>query len=193
MLNAEQKGGLGVGSIAALNKALLFKWNWRFLMADEEHVWVKVLKAFHGSHVGLSTSNVVTGGGVWKTIVDTINRLRMDEILQSSALSKVVKGGSNTRFWNDVWCGDMAFQVRFHRRFLLSTNTNGMVRDFWEDTGWNLQWWLPIRGGAQQAMLQELMAILVGFGCSEGRDTWRWGLHPSGVFTVSLFVVILML
>ncbi|KAL4589272.1 hypothetical protein LXL04_002178 [Taraxacum kok-saghyz] len=78
----------------------------------------------------------------------------MDEILQSGALSKVVTGGLNTRFWKDVWCGDVAFQDRFPRLFLLSSNANGMVREFWDNDGWNLQWWFPIRGGAQQAMLQ---------------------------------------
>ena len=34
-------------------------------------------------------------------------------------------------------------------------------------------------------MLQELMEMFDGYVCSEGQDTWRWGLDPSGVFTVS--------
>nr|GEW83458.1 bifunctional riboflavin biosynthesis protein RIBA 1, chloroplastic-like [Tanacetum cinerariifolium] len=40
-------GGLGVSSLYALNRGLLFKWIWRFYMQDKS-LWVRVIKAMYG-------------------------------------------------------------------------------------------------------------------------------------------------
>ena len=185
MLNDKEKGGLGVGSISAFNKSLLYKWKWRVLTADSDVIWLKVLKACHGNNVGLSSTNGITGGGVWKTIVAILFiGLSLDGFIQDNTLNKVVRNGISTRFWKDVWCGEASLQVRFPRLFLLSTNANGMVRDFWLNGRWNFQWHLPIRGGAQQCMLHEMMEVLADCRCSDEPDVWRWNLDPAGTFTV---------
>nr|GEV19206.1 hypothetical protein [Tanacetum cinerariifolium] len=44
------KGGLGVSSLYALNRALLFKWVWRF-RTQISSLWAKVIKGIHGEDV----------------------------------------------------------------------------------------------------------------------------------------------
>ncbi|GKB80311.1 RNA-directed DNA polymerase, eukaryota, reverse transcriptase zinc-binding domain protein [Tanacetum coccineum] len=51
ILNSKEKGGLDVGSLWAFNKALLFKWRWRFLNGNDMP-WVKLIKSCHGTEGG---------------------------------------------------------------------------------------------------------------------------------------------
>nr|GEZ85377.1 RNA-directed DNA polymerase, eukaryota [Tanacetum cinerariifolium] len=43
----QHKGGLGVSSLFALNRALMFKWVWRFFN-QKDSLWAKVMQAIHG-------------------------------------------------------------------------------------------------------------------------------------------------
>ena len=46
---AKTKGGLGIGRLKEKNKALLFKWLWRFPL-EQEKIWLKVIKSKYGLH-----------------------------------------------------------------------------------------------------------------------------------------------
>ncbi|GJV04844.1 disease resistance TIR-NBS-LRR class family protein, partial [Tanacetum coccineum] len=46
-LAAKEKGGLGVSSLFALNRALLMKWFWRFY-SHNDSLWSRVIKAIYG-------------------------------------------------------------------------------------------------------------------------------------------------
>ncbi|GJW44931.1 AT-hook motif nuclear-localized protein 1-like protein [Tanacetum coccineum] len=48
-LASKKNGGLGVSSFFAQNRALLFKWVWRFY-TDKSSLWSSFIKAMHGSH-----------------------------------------------------------------------------------------------------------------------------------------------
>ncbi|GJR48803.1 hypothetical protein Tco_1316906 [Tanacetum coccineum] len=47
VLVSKDKGGLGVSSLFALNRALLIKWVWRF-KTQNNLLWTRVIKAIHG-------------------------------------------------------------------------------------------------------------------------------------------------
>ncbi|GKC52468.1 RNA-directed DNA polymerase, eukaryota [Tanacetum coccineum] len=47
VLASKEKGGLGVSSLYALNRGLMFKWVWRFL-TQSTSLWARVIKAIHG-------------------------------------------------------------------------------------------------------------------------------------------------
>ncbi|GJW02192.1 RNA-directed DNA polymerase, eukaryota [Tanacetum coccineum] len=47
VLAAKEKGGLGVSSLFALNRALLMKWFWRFY-SHNDSLWSRVIKAIYG-------------------------------------------------------------------------------------------------------------------------------------------------
>lgn len=48
-------GGLGVGSIRAMNLSLLGKWKWRFLI-EKNALWRKVICALHGEDGGFQSA-----------------------------------------------------------------------------------------------------------------------------------------
>ncbi|KAL4585553.1 hypothetical protein LXL04_010176 [Taraxacum kok-saghyz] len=52
VLNDKDKGGLDVGSLLAFNKALLYKWRWRFL-TEEGGLWRNLLINCYGIYAGL--------------------------------------------------------------------------------------------------------------------------------------------
>ncbi|GJS48269.1 RNA-directed DNA polymerase, eukaryota [Tanacetum coccineum] len=47
VLASKEKGGLGVSSLYALNRALMMKWVWRFY-SQKESLWARVIKAIYG-------------------------------------------------------------------------------------------------------------------------------------------------
>ncbi|GKA35003.1 hypothetical protein Tco_0721432 [Tanacetum coccineum] len=50
-LASKKKGGLGISSFHALNRALLLKWVWRFISQDGSF-WSKVISVIYGSSIG---------------------------------------------------------------------------------------------------------------------------------------------
>ncbi|GJZ19886.1 hypothetical protein Tco_0556476 [Tanacetum coccineum] len=50
VLASKKKGGLGVSSYFALNRALLLKWVWRFVSQDDS-LWFRVIQAVHGDKI----------------------------------------------------------------------------------------------------------------------------------------------
>ncbi|GJW93550.1 hypothetical protein Tco_0173222 [Tanacetum coccineum] len=49
VLASKEKGGLGISGLYALNRALMFKWVWRFL-SQNSLLWANVIKSIHGDH-----------------------------------------------------------------------------------------------------------------------------------------------
>ncbi|GKE77893.1 RNA-directed DNA polymerase, eukaryota, reverse transcriptase zinc-binding domain protein, partial [Tanacetum coccineum] len=47
VLASKEKGGLGVSSFYVLNRALIFKWIWRF-RTQKNSLWSRLIKAIHG-------------------------------------------------------------------------------------------------------------------------------------------------
>lgn len=61
------KGGLGISSLYALNRALLFKWIWHFY-TRESSLWAKVIKGIgEDGKIGKTVSNFHSS--IWLDIV----------------------------------------------------------------------------------------------------------------------------
>ncbi|GJX35444.1 hypothetical protein Tco_0247001 [Tanacetum coccineum] len=67
-LASKKKGGLGIASLYALNRGLMFKWYWRF-QTQGSSLWSMVIKALHGE-----TRNVNASFGL-KARLLTFNRV----------------------------------------------------------------------------------------------------------------------
>ncbi|GKD77254.1 putative RNA-directed DNA polymerase, eukaryota, reverse transcriptase zinc-binding domain protein [Tanacetum coccineum] len=67
VLASHDQGGLGIGSLKAFNLALLQKWRWR-LVTNPDLLWVKLIKAIHGSEAGFYGKGCATSG-LWSAII----------------------------------------------------------------------------------------------------------------------------
>ncbi|GJR13526.1 hypothetical protein Tco_0796178 [Tanacetum coccineum] len=93
VLASKKYGGLGVSSFYALNRALLFKWVWRFISRDNS-LWCRLIMSMHGSSLyKLSPFRYST----WKSIIREINKDCMVadklQFLVTSSLCRSVRGG----------------------------------------------------------------------------------------------------
>nr|GEX25723.1 RNA-directed DNA polymerase, eukaryota [Tanacetum cinerariifolium] len=72
ILASKQKGGLGVSSFHALNRALLLKWVWRFVSQDGS-LWSRVIQAIYGNTI---TNHQVHVASNWGSILREVNLLK---------------------------------------------------------------------------------------------------------------------
>ncbi|KAJ9686044.1 hypothetical protein PVL29_015095 [Vitis rotundifolia] len=122
----KSKGGLGVKSLAMLNKALLGKRMWRFAN-EREAFWNQVIRGKYGENRGGWCSYEVREGhgvGLCKAI-------RKLDHLVSCRISFVVGNGQRVRFWKDKWCGTSPFCDSFPSLFVLVTAKEAWVSDLW--------------------------------------------------------------
>nr|GFC93544.1 RNA-directed DNA polymerase, eukaryota, reverse transcriptase zinc-binding domain protein [Tanacetum cinerariifolium] len=74
VLASKDRGGLGVSSLYALNRGLLFKWLWRFYSKDSS-LWAKVIMAIHRSDGKVKTSMKAGTRSCWLNILHEVNVL----------------------------------------------------------------------------------------------------------------------
>ncbi|GKF70179.1 hypothetical protein Tco_0203236, partial [Tanacetum coccineum] len=104
--NAEKKMSLiGWNKIFAYNRALLFKWIWRFL-ANGASLWSRFISAIYGIRGALDISSSYSRRSPWLDIVNEIRKLASKGIDLLSRVKNKVRNGEATFFWNDVWLGD---------------------------------------------------------------------------------------
>nr|GFC57835.1 RNA-directed DNA polymerase, eukaryota, reverse transcriptase zinc-binding domain protein [Tanacetum cinerariifolium] len=72
-LASKDKGGLGVSCLFALNRALMFKWVWRFITRGSS-LWARVIKALHGYDGKIGQKVKSCYPSLW---LDTIHEVEM--------------------------------------------------------------------------------------------------------------------
>ena len=91
------KRGLGIGRLKEKNKALLFKWLWRFPL-EQESIWTRVITSKFGVHLNRWEAGVVsrsTYRSPWKYISSLYDEFR-------HFVSLKVGNGRRIRFWEDA-------------------------------------------------------------------------------------------
>nr|GEY46381.1 RNA-directed DNA polymerase, eukaryota [Tanacetum cinerariifolium] len=72
-------GGLGVSSLFALNRTLMFKWVWRFF-SQKKSLWVRVVKALHGEDGKIGKKVQPRYPSTWLNIINEIESLKLHGI-----------------------------------------------------------------------------------------------------------------
>nr|GEX07328.1 RNA-directed DNA polymerase, eukaryota, reverse transcriptase zinc-binding domain protein [Tanacetum cinerariifolium] len=75
VLTSRDKEGLGVVSLYALNRGLMFKWILRFY-SQKSSLWTRVIKAIHGDDGKLDKDVIVGGQTCWTSIVKEARSLK---------------------------------------------------------------------------------------------------------------------
>ncbi|GJW21128.1 nuclear pore complex protein NUP93A [Tanacetum coccineum] len=156
ILASKKKGGLGVSSLFALNRALLFKWIWRF-MSHGTSLWSRVIKALYGDRESLDNPGYSFRPSLWYNIIREFETLSLKGINLQSHMKKKVGNGIHTLFWEDPWLNDLPLMNVFPR---------------------------PPRGGIEEVQLGLLVDKLVPVILTNSNDRWIWSLDSACVFSV---------
>nr|GEW47367.1 RNA-directed DNA polymerase, eukaryota [Tanacetum cinerariifolium] len=117
---SKEKGDLGVSSFYALNRALTFKWIWRFFTQGSS-LWSRVIKLIHGEDgkIGKSFKHKLMSN--WNNITRGITLLQNKGINLLGYIKKKTANGENTLFWGEVWKSDVPFSLLYPRIFALES------------------------------------------------------------------------
>ncbi|GKC30614.1 RNA-directed DNA polymerase, eukaryota [Tanacetum coccineum] len=144
ILSPKKHGGLGVSSLYALNRALLFKWVWRYISQDNS-LWARVISSIHGTKI---QDHCLSSSSIWNSIVREVRVLKNHGVDLVSYCVKRVGNGLNTGFWDECWTGDKSLRSMFPRIFALDNNKSCSVYVKISE-GLNSSLRRPVRGGVE--------------------------------------------
>ncbi|GJY95036.1 RNA-directed DNA polymerase, eukaryota [Tanacetum coccineum] len=180
VLSSKKNGGLGVSSFYASNRALLFKWIWRFISQDNS-LWARVINAIHGHSIQVPAAS---SPSLWISIVREFHVLKSRGIDFVSYCKKRIGNGLNTRFWEEVWIGDQKLCNLFPRIFALENDKTCTVAVKLLD-GIERSLRRHVRGGVESQQLIQIHELISTSFLSNTEDRWVWSLNGSGLFRVS--------
>nr|GFB31536.1 RNA-directed DNA polymerase, eukaryota, reverse transcriptase zinc-binding domain protein [Tanacetum cinerariifolium] len=184
VMASKDVGGLGVSSLFALNRALMFKSVWRFI-SQKNSLWAWVISALHGDAGKISKQITSTYPSTWLTIVQQVEALKMQGLDLLSFTNPKLGNGLNTSFWDVPWRGDTAFKELALRIYVLESLKGISVAEKLSHGGLDQSLRRKPRGGAEQVQLELLQDLIHGFLLSNSNDRWSWSLDGGGDFTVS--------
>ncbi|GKA73845.1 RNA-directed DNA polymerase, eukaryota [Tanacetum coccineum] len=184
VLASKDKGGLGIGSLYALNQALILKWRWRFL-TNPHALWARLITAIYGHNKDpTSFFSHIKSKGVWSRIVGSINHLHEKNYIQSSLSKRSLqqKIARFVRIGKTVWNLALGF-----RKSYPSYNASHLVMspeyarcqidgEFLPDQGHSTRW---------NQIIPKKVNIFV-WRASRDRLPSRWNLSRRGIEVNSL-------
>jgi hypothetical protein len=185
----KSEGGLGVRDVRVVNISLLTKWRWR-LLDGTNTVWKDVLISKYGANV---VGRVVMDDDCqpwyaslwWKDICGIGSNLDTNWFSQS--VFKKLGNGLNTRFWSDIWVGDMPLKDKFPRLYSISTQKEDLVAEVWSPLGAGDKWRLLWRRRLfvwEEGLCGEMLQIINQISLSDEDDRWCWRPGEDAVFSV---------
>ncbi|KAI3828806.1 hypothetical protein L1987_02916 [Smallanthus sonchifolius] len=90
VLAPKEKGGIGIGSLASLNSALLQKWRWRFVN-EPCSIWVQIISSLYGPDAVFSST--IKGNSVWQRMVKDFRKLHESGIVPFNSIHRQIGCG----------------------------------------------------------------------------------------------------
>ncbi|GKD44506.1 hypothetical protein Tco_1269151, partial [Tanacetum coccineum] len=171
VLASKEKGGLGVSCLYALNRALMFKWVWRFI-TQRTSLWKRVIKAIHGDDGKIGKSSKAAFSSSWLDIVNEMVIFKKQGINVYSFIHKKLGNGKDTAFWEEVWREDEAFKYKFPRLYALETCKGIDVAAKLTYISLDYSFRRYPRGGVEQAQFIDLRTKVTDISLVNMRDRW---------------------
>ncbi|GJS62131.1 RNA-directed DNA polymerase, eukaryota, reverse transcriptase zinc-binding domain protein [Tanacetum coccineum] len=183
-LASKDNGGLGISSLFALNRGLIFKWIWRFV-SQENSLWARVIKAVHkkDGSIGVNVKNV--SNSVWLNIIREINVLSEKGINLVNQLRIKLGNGEITHFWDDNWCEGGRLKDRFPRVYALEECKDITVGSKLAQPSITQSFRRMPRGAVEQMQVDNLINLVQNISLIPMQDRWTWMLNSLGDFLVA--------
>ncbi|GKC69240.1 hypothetical protein Tco_1115123 [Tanacetum coccineum] len=175
VLASKNNGGLGISSFYALNRALMFKWVWRF-RTQGSSLWARVIAAIHGDLGHLHILPTSSYSSTWMDIVRETFSLKQQGIDLITYISKKVGNGENSLFWDDIWMGDTILKEQYPRVYALETCKSILIAEKLAHSNIEVSLRRPPRAGAELYQTNELSSMLASIQLPMIQDRWVWSL-----------------
>nr|GEZ75467.1 RNA-directed DNA polymerase, eukaryota, reverse transcriptase zinc-binding domain protein [Tanacetum cinerariifolium] len=169
VLAFKEKGGLGVSSFYALNRALMFKWVWRF-KTQKEMLWSRVIKAIHGVNGRIGSHSKIGYKSIWCDIIREVETVKVHGFDLYNCIHKKIGNGADSCFWDDVWIGDTPLKLRYPRLYALEINKEINVACKMSHGSPSCSFRRKPRSGVEQSQIEGLMELLEGVMLGTYRD-----------------------
>ncbi|GJW96580.1 RNA-directed DNA polymerase, eukaryota [Tanacetum coccineum] len=184
VLASKEKGGLGVSSLYALNRGLMFKWVWRFFTQNTS-LWSRVIKAIHGEDGKVGKQVKSAFPSYWMDIVHEINVLKNQGINLLNCMQMKLGNGDKTAFWEDIWIGHIVLKDLYPRIYALETCKFVKVGTKLTQSSLDFSFRRKPRGGIEQEQYEALLVQVRDVNLVPVSDRWKWSLENSGDFSVA--------
>ncbi|GJZ86136.1 RNA-directed DNA polymerase, eukaryota, reverse transcriptase zinc-binding domain protein [Tanacetum coccineum] len=184
VLAPKEKGGLGVSSLYALNRALMFKWVWRFY-SQNSSLWARVMKAIHGDDGRIGKDIKACNQSCWLNIVNEINVLKNQGINFLDFMRLKLGNGNNISFWNDNWIRGNTLKNLYPRIYALENSKQVTVCAKLADIALDASFRRKPRGGIECIQFNEMLVLMQDVSLTPISDRWIWSLEGSGDFSVA--------
>lgn len=178
------KGGLGIGSMDDLNKALLAKWYRRY-KNEKEALWVKIVDSIHGKLNHFDEKDKIKSGFVWKQIVKLWDSLKEDGLDPRMLVKRRVGHGKSSKFWTDWWTGETSLNLKFPRAFNSDPYKRDTVHEMINKDGIKWAWRDSVRDGRTKEEIDNLHAQISSMVLNDKDDSWYCPDGPKDQFTVA--------
>lgn len=170
-------GGLGILNTRTMNEALLGKWVWRILKADKKDICVKLLGKKYLRSNSFLQCDFLNGSQFWRGVLETRS------VVTRGLISKVFNG-RNTRFWEDVWLGDIPLKLEYANLFEICDKPKCTVADCWAGDGWRIGFRRAL-GESELKEWERLMECLDDKQILEvdTEDVFFWAYEKSGIYS----------
>ncbi|GJU25591.1 RNA-directed DNA polymerase, eukaryota, reverse transcriptase zinc-binding domain protein [Tanacetum coccineum] len=160
VLASKEKGGLGVSSLYALNRGLMFKWVWRFFTQNTS-LWSRVIKAIHGEDGKVGKQVKSAFPSYWMDIVHEINVLKNQGINLLNCMQMKLGNGDKTAFWEDIWIGHIVLKDLYPRIYALETCKFVKVGTKLTQSSLDFSFRRKPRGGIEQEQYEALLVQML--------------------------------
>nr|GEW02576.1 reverse transcriptase domain-containing protein [Tanacetum cinerariifolium] len=171
VLALKAKGDLGVSSLHALNRALMFKWVWRFT-TQSTSLWTRVIKEIHGDDRKIGKSSKAAFSSIWLDIVHEMEMFKKQGIDVYSFIHKKLGNRKDTAFGEEVWREDEAFKYKFPRLYALETCKGIDIAAKLAHISLDYSFRRDPRGGVEQAQFVDLQTKVADISLVNMRDRW---------------------
>ncbi|XP_034926097.1 uncharacterized protein [Populus alba] len=182
-------GGLGIGSLQNKNKALLFKWLWRY-GSEESSMWKDVITSIYNPkyHSLIPQDHITGAGSTWSRLVNYCGKdSRLRNIVTNNTVM-LVGNGKWIKFWLDDWTGNGRLAEKFPTLFQLSNDKDASLEKMgmWDGHAWCWVFsWIRDLRGRNTGLLTQMYAILSRMQLDkEAEDRLVWKANNTGRYSV---------